>query len=113
MLFLLNLFPHSLAILATAVGSDSLSDAEILARYPAIVAVGLVLLFFGVICDICLAFRFLRPAPLPDQAVNESLLKIEPKPWGLDDVLYAIGALVLAWVVFDGTLLLVETGAYG
>ena len=92
MLFLLNLFPHSVAILATAVGSDSLSDAEILARYPAIVAVGLVLLFFGAICDIYLAFRFLQSAPLPDQAGDRLLFKVEPKPWGLDDVLYAIGA---------------------
>ena len=70
-----------------------------------IVTVGAVLLSLGVICDIYLVFRLMRSLANPEPTVDESLLKIEPKPWGMDDLLFAIGALALVWVVCEGTVL--------
>jgi membrane protease YdiL (CAAX protease family) len=107
MFLLLNLSPQSMAILATAVGSGDLSDAEMLARYPAIVAAGAVLLSLGLICDIYLLFRLMRSLGIREPTADGSLLKIEPKPWGLNDLLFTIGALALVWTVCDGTFLLV------
>ena len=98
-------FLQFLAITGTAVGSGNLSDAELLGRYPMIVTVGAVLLSLGVICDIYLVFRLMRSLAIAEPTVDESLLKIEPKPWGMDDLLFAIGALILAWVVCEGTVL--------
>jgi len=98
MFLLLNLFhfPQALAVTGTAIGSGNLSDAEMLARYPVLEAAGVVLLFLGVICDIYLVFRLMRSLAVPESTAGESLLKIEPKPWGMDDLLFAIGALVVA-----------------
>src|SRR6266404_63379 len=101
----LNLFPQPMAILATAIGSGDLSDAEMLGRSPAIVAAGAVLLSLGLICDLYLLFRFTRSLAIREPTADESLLKIEPKPWGMDDLLFAIGALVIVWVVTEGSLL--------
>src|ERR1700722_4733981 len=106
MFLLLNLSPQSMAILATAVGSGDLSDAEILGRYPAVVTAGAVLLFLGLICDIYLLFRLTRSLAARESTTDESLLKIEPKPWGMNDLLFTIGALALVWTVCDGTFLL-------
>jgi len=102
----LNLFsfPQSLAITGTAVGSGNLSDAELLGRYPVIVTVGAVLLSLGLICDIYLLFRLTRSLAIREPTADESLLKIEPKPWGMDEVLLAIGALAIVWVVGEGLL---------
>ncbi len=63
------------------------------------------LLFLGVVCDIYLVFCFLRSLANPEPTADESLLKIEPKPWGIDDLLFAMGAMALVWVVCEGTLL--------
>ncbi len=106
MFLLLNLSPQSMAILATAVGSGDLSDAEMLGRYPAIVAAGAVLLSLGLICDIYLLFRLMRSLGIREPTADGSLLKIEPKPWGLNDLLLTVGALALVWTVCDGTFLL-------
>ena len=106
MFFSLNLFPHSMAILATAVGSGDLSDAEILGRYPAVVAAGAILLSLGLICDFYLLFRLTRSLAIREPTADGSLFKVEPKTWGLDDVLFAIGAVVILWVVTEGTVLL-------
>src|ERR1700693_2040244 len=97
-------FPQSLALLATAVGSGSLSDAELLGRHPAIVSVGLALLSLGLICDIYLFVRLTRSLAIREPTADDSLFKIEPKPWSLDDLLFAVGALVIAWVVAEGTV---------
>src|SRR5260221_5643650 len=101
----LNLFPQPMAILATAMGLGSPSDAEILGRYPAVVTAGALLLSLGLICDLYLLFRLTRSLAIREPTTDESLFKIEPKPWGMDDLLFAIGALVIAWVVAEGTLL--------
>jgi membrane protease YdiL (CAAX protease family) len=103
----LNLFLQSMSILATAVGSGDLSDAEILGRYPAVVVAGAVLLTLGLICDIYLLFRLTRSLAIREPGADGSLLKIEPKPWGMNDLLFAMGALVFVWVVCEGTFLLV------
>jgi membrane protease YdiL (CAAX protease family) len=96
---------QSMAVVATAVGSGNLSDAELLGRYPVIVTAGAVLLSLGLICDFYLLFRLTRSVAIREPTADESLLKIEPKPWGMDDLLFAIGALVLVWVVCEGTVL--------
>src|SRR5580704_16992710 len=106
MFLLLNLFPQSMTILAAAVGSGDLSDAEMLGRYPAIVAAGAVLLTLGLICDIYLLFRLMRVVATREPTADGSLLKIGPKPWGVNDLLFTIGALALVWTVCDGTFLL-------
>ena len=95
-----------MAFLATAVGSGNLSDAEMLERYPAIVTAGAILLSLGLICDLYLLFRLTRSLATRDPTADGSLFKIEPKPWGLDDVLFAIGAVVIVWVATEGTVLL-------
>jgi membrane protease YdiL (CAAX protease family) len=106
MFLLLNLFPQSMALLATALGSGDLSDAEILGRYPAVVTAGAILLSLGLICDVYLLIRLARSLAIREPTTEGPLLKIEPKPWGLNDLLFTLGALVLVWVVCDGTFLL-------
>jgi len=101
----LNLFPQPMAILATAIGLGDPSDAEILGRYPAIIAAGAVLLSLGLICDLYLLFRLTKSLGVRELAADESLLKIEPKPWGVDDLLFTIGALVIVWVIIEGAVL--------
>jgi membrane protease YdiL (CAAX protease family) len=102
----LNLSPQSMAILATAVGSGGLSDAEMLGRYPAIVTAGAVLLSLGLICDIYLLVRLTRSLAIREPTTDGPLLKVEPKPWGVNDVLFTMGTLVLLWAVCEGTFLL-------
>ena len=97
-------FPQSLALLTSAMGSGSLSDAELLGRYPAIVTAGAVLLSLGLICDIYLFVRFARTLAIREPAEQPSLLKIEAKPWSVDDLLFAIGALIITWVVAEGAV---------
>src|ERR1700722_141503 len=106
MFLLLNLFPHPMAMLAAAAGSGDLSDAEMLGRYPAVVTAGAVLLSLGLICDVYLLIRLTRSLAIREPAAEGSFLKIEPKPWGLNDLLFTLGALVLVWVVCEGIFLL-------
>ncbi len=96
-----------MAVVATGVGSGDLSDAEILGRYPAVVAAGAVLLSLGLICDLYLLFRLTRSLGIREPTADGALLKIEPKPWSVDDLLFAIGTLLLVWVVSEGTVSLV------
>ncbi len=106
MFSLLNLLPQSMALLATALGSEGLSDAEILGRYPAVVTAGATLLSLGLICDVYLLIRLARSLAIREPMAEGSLLKIEPKPWGLNDLLFTMGAVVLVWVVCEGIFLL-------
>jgi membrane protease YdiL (CAAX protease family) len=98
-------FTHSLAVIASAVGPENISDAELLGRYPALVSMGVVLFLLGLICDFYLLLRFTRSLAISEPTADEALLKVEPKPWGMDDLLFAIGALVVAWVATEGTVL--------
>jgi membrane protease YdiL (CAAX protease family) len=97
--FPLNLFTHFLAVAATAAGSDTLSEPDLIARYPAIAVTTVVLLSAGLICDLYLLFRFARPALSGNPSTgNGPALKIDPKPWNLRDLLVAASALVLVLV---------------
>jgi membrane protease YdiL (CAAX protease family) len=92
----LNLFPQFLAAVAASDSAGALSEAELIARYPAIAAAIAVLLSLGVICDLYLLHRFARPAPSNGQTLEASpRFKIDPKPWNMRDVLLAMAALVL------------------
>lgn len=106
MFFLLNLsfLSRPLAVIATAVDSGNLSDAEQLGHYPVIVAVAAILFSLGLICDIYLLLRLTRSLAIPEPTAEQTLLKIESKPWSVDDLLFAIGALVVAWVVTEGAV---------
>jgi membrane protease YdiL (CAAX protease family) len=96
---------HSLAVAASVTGSDNVSDVELLGRYPVVVSVAAGLLSLGLICDIYLFFRFTRSLAIHEPTTDKSLFKIEPKPWGMDDLLFAIGVVVLVWVATEGTFL--------
>jgi len=94
-----------MGILATAVGLGDLPDKEILGSNPVVVTAGAVLLSLGLICDLYLLFRLTRSLAIREPAGDETFLKIEPKPWGVHDLLFAAGALVIAWVAAEGTAL--------
>jgi CAAX protease family protein len=100
-----SFFLQSLAVATAAASSDNLSDAEVLSRYPVIVTVAAILFSLGLICDIYLLLRLTRSLAIPEPTADETFLKIEPKPWGMDDLLFAIGALVVAWIVTEGAIL--------
>lgn len=106
--FPLNLVAQFLAVAATTTGADNLSEAELIARYPAIAATTVFLLSAGLICDLYLLWRFARPA-LSNNPPNGSVpaLKIEPKPWNARDLLVAAGALIL--VLMAGELMVTLT----
>lgn len=105
MCFSLNLFPQFLA--AMALGSGTLSERELIARYPAIAAAVTLLLSLGLLADLYLLAKFARPAPSNGQVTNAPLLKIGSKPWSLHDVLYVSGALVLVFGVVEGIAMLI------
>lgn len=97
--FPLNLFLKCFAVAATTAGRDSLSETELIARYPAIMVATVLLLSAGLICDVYLFFRFARPALSnnpPDG--NDPALKIDSKPWNMRDLLLAASALILVLV---------------
>lgn len=97
--FPLNLFMQFLAVTATPVGADNLSEPELVARYPVIAAATILLLSAGLICDLYLLFRFARPTPSNDPSTgNSSALKIGPKPWNMRDLLVAASALIVVLV---------------
>ena len=72
----------------------SLSEVDMLRRYPAIALGAVVLFTVGLACDLYLLQRFQRRPPTP-------LFKVEPKPWGLSELALAILAfLVVNLLVF-------------
>jgi membrane protease YdiL (CAAX protease family) len=97
MCFSLNLFPQFLAAAATTIGSRNLSERELIARYPVIATAVTLLLSLGLLADLYLLVKFARPALASRQATNPPLLKIEPKPWSLHDVLHVTALLVLVF----------------
>ncbi len=107
MCFSLNLFPQFLAAAATTVGSRTLSERELIARYPVIATAVTLLLSLGLLGDLYLLVKFARPALANRQATNQPLLKIEPKPWSLHDVLHVTGVLVLVFGALEVIAMLV------
>jgi membrane protease YdiL (CAAX protease family) len=92
MAFLLN-FPLPLMLVeAGASDINRLSEAELLARYPALAMATTLLLSAGFLCDFYLLFRLSKRV---DSLVNEPLLRIGPKPWSMRDLCFAAGALIL------------------
>jgi membrane protease YdiL (CAAX protease family) len=107
MCFSLNLFPQFLAAAATTVGSATLSERELIARYPVIATAVTLLLSLGLLADLYLFLRFARPALANGQATNQPLLRIEPKPWSLHDVLHVTGLLILVLGAVEAIVMLV------
>ena len=106
--FPFNFFIHSLAAAATTTSPDSLSEPELIARYPALAAATALLLLAGLICDLYLLFRFARPAlSNPPSTADGPVLKIDSKPWNMRDLLAAISTLVL--VLLAGELVVTLT----
>ncbi len=96
--FPLNLCAQSLVAAATAAGT---SEAELLARFPALAFGAAVLFGLGLVCDGFLLVR-LRKARADGGDVLASLLNLPPKPWNLHDLALATSTLVL--VVISGDL---------
>jgi membrane protease YdiL (CAAX protease family) len=106
MSFPLNFLTPCLAAVDSSVGADNLTEAQLIARYPAIAVTGALLLSLGLICNLYLLFRFTR-RPTPGQgSTQEPLLKIEPQSWGMNELMFATVALILIWTVVDGTFML-------
>jgi membrane protease YdiL (CAAX protease family) len=106
MSFPLNFLAPLLAAVDSSAGAENLTGAQLITRYPAIAITGVVLLFLGLICNLYLLFRFTR-RPTPSQgSTQEPLLKIEPQPWGMQELMFAAIALILVWTVVDGTFML-------
>jgi membrane protease YdiL (CAAX protease family) len=93
---LLNLFPHFLAAAVAGTGAGDLSEAELIARYPAVAFAFTVLISLGLLADLYLVLRFARPRPATGATANQPVLKIGPKPWGLRDLWFVASLLVLA-----------------
>jgi membrane protease YdiL (CAAX protease family) len=106
MSFPLNFLPLLLAAVDSSTSADNLSEAELVARYPAIAVTGVVLLSLGLICNLYLLFRFMRRSTSNQGSPEEPLLKIEPQPWGMKELMFATIALILVWSAVDGTVLL-------
>jgi membrane protease YdiL (CAAX protease family) len=106
MSFPLNFLPYFLAAVDSTTSADNLSEAELVARYPAIAVTGVVLLFLGLICNLYLLFHFTRRSIPGQESTEEPLLKIRPQPWGMKELMFATVALILVWTAVDGTVLL-------
>ena len=98
----LNLFPQFLAAAVAGTGSGDLSEADLIARYPAVAIAFTVLISLGLLADLYLVLRFARP-----WLASQPVLKIDTKPWGLRDVVLVASLLILALVVVEGIVWLV------
>jgi membrane protease YdiL (CAAX protease family) len=94
-------------VLATgaAIPAD-LSEAELVAQYPVVAAVTMLLLGVGLVCDAYLLFRLSRHPQFSTTNAGEPLLRVGPMPWNLQDLLHATGALILVFVAGNGLLAL-------
>jgi len=101
----LNLFVQFLAV-ASAPGSPSLSEAELVARSPVLGFATAGVLVAGLISDVYLFFRFVRPA-ISKGASGSEVLQIDPKPWNMQDLVFSIGALILLLLAGEMTVALV------
>jgi membrane protease YdiL (CAAX protease family) len=103
-----NFFVQFLAAAAITPGSDTLSEQELIARYPAIAAAATVLLVAGLICDLYLVIRFARPALSNNPSTGyRPALKVDSKPWDLRDLFTATSAVI--FVLLAGELVVTLT----
>ena len=107
MVFSLNFsFPHLMAVAAGEANPASLSEAELAAHYPVVGVATVLLIGVGLVCDAYLVFRLSRrQRPFADDAA-QPLLRVEPKPWTIQDLLFATGVLILALAVANSLLAL-------
>jgi len=107
MVFSLNFsFPRLMALAAGTAGPASLSEAELAARYPVVGAATLLFLGVGLVCDAYLVFRLTRRLQPSATAPVEPLLRVEPKPWTIHDLVFATGVLIFALAVANSLLAL-------
>ena len=86
-------------LLATGAASlADLSEAELVARYPVMAAVTVFLLALGLVCDLYLLLHLGKRLKPSTTGTAEPFLRIEPKPWTVHDLLFAMGLLILAFV---------------
>ena len=107
MVFSLKSFLPTLMALATSTVSPvNLSKADLVARYPVLAVAAALFLGVGLVCDVYLLFRLSRCARASTTDAAEPLLRVEPKPWSIRDVLSAASAVVLLFAVCNSVLAL-------
>ena len=105
MAFSLNFLPR-LMVLATGTSElNRLSEAQLIAQYPALVTATILLFSVGVLCDVYLLFRLVRMVASPSPT-DEPILRIGPKPWAIPDLLFATGAVILVLAAGNGLVAL-------
>ena len=96
MYFPLNLFHQFLGVATGATNAANRTDEELILQYPAVAASAAILLVLGLICDVYLLYKFAGPSKSPDQPdVQVPRFKIDLKPWGMKELLFTVGALLL------------------
>jgi uncharacterized protein len=108
MVFLLNFFQRGMLLAMGAASPDlvrkvgvslaDLSEAELVARYPVMAAVTVLLLVLGLVCDLYLLLHLGKRLKPSTTGTVEPFLRIEPKPWTIQDLLFAMGVLILVFV---------------
>lgn len=89
--FLLNFLPRLMVLGTGTADLNRLSEAELLAQYPAVAMATILLLGVGFLCDLYLLFWVGRSLA---SSLDEPLLRVGPKPWSARDLLFATSALV-------------------
>ncbi len=95
-----------MALAAETARPASLSEAELAVRYPVVAAATMLALGVGLICDGYLLFRLSGRARPSTTGTAEPLLRVEPKPWTVQDLLFATGALAVLFAAGNGLLAL-------
>lgn len=106
MAFSLNFLPRLMVLGTGAANLNRLSEAELVAQYPAVTAVTILLLGVGLLCDLYLLFRLGKSLASSPSPTGEPILRIGPKPWTARDLLFATGALILVLAAGNGLLAL-------
>jgi membrane protease YdiL (CAAX protease family) len=105
MAFSLNFLPR-LMVLATGTSElNRLSEAQLIAQYPALVTATALLFSVGFLCDLYLLFRLARSVASPSPT-DEPLLRVGLKPWAIPDLLFATGAVILVLTAGNGLVAL-------
>jgi membrane protease YdiL (CAAX protease family) len=102
--FPLKLFLTTLPATSSAADVAGLSEAELLARYPALAIAAGILFLLGLICDAYLLIRLTR-ANHAMTAGKSTLFKVESKPWGLPELGVATIIVLVVLATGSGTLL--------
>ena len=105
----MNFSPNILTAVIAATGvaghPGELSEAELIARYPALAMAASVVLALGLICDAYLLYRFLS-ARNRGAGSRAFCLNIQPKPWSVRDLALFAGAGILLLLLGNGYVFL-------